>query len=146
MSNDVSDALRRLVQERAWHVCEYCLVHERDLFHGCEVDHVRSMKHRGLTTEDNLAFACLLCNRHKGTDLGSVSELSGGLVRFYNPRSDRWSEHFHWNDARIEPVTEIGEVTTLVLQFNHAERVAFRRFLSRAGRYPSIEAMALLRG
>jgi hypothetical protein len=41
MSNEVSDALRLLVAERAYRVCEYCLVHEEDAYHGCEVDHVR---------------------------------------------------------------------------------------------------------
>lgn len=28
MSNEVTDALRRRVAERAYYVCEYCLVHE----------------------------------------------------------------------------------------------------------------------
>ena len=55
MSREVGEALRRLVAERAWHVCEYCLVHEDDLFHGCEVDHVLSRKHGGQTTAENLA-------------------------------------------------------------------------------------------
>jgi hypothetical protein len=57
MSRELGDALRRLVAERAWHVCEYCLVHEDDLFHGCEVDHVISLKHDGQTTAENLACA-----------------------------------------------------------------------------------------
>ena len=72
MSSDLSEALRRLVAERADHLCEYCLVHEVDLYHGCEVDHVVSVKHGGTTVMENLAYACFHCNRHKGTDLGSV--------------------------------------------------------------------------
>jgi hypothetical protein len=28
MASDVSDRLRRQIIERAYHVCEYCLVHE----------------------------------------------------------------------------------------------------------------------
>ena len=146
MAGEVGRALRRLVAERAWHVCEYCLVHERDLYHGCEVDHILSTKHGGQTAPENLAFACFHCNRHKGTDLGSVNPRSGILVRFFNPRSDRWKEHFCWNDARIDPLTEIGEVTARLFDFNHPERIAFRKSLAEAGRYPSVEAMALLRG
>lgn len=73
MSGDISKALRRVVADRAYHVCEYCLVHEDDVYHGCEVDHVRSGKHGGVAVPENLAFACFHCNRHKGTDLGSVS-------------------------------------------------------------------------
>ena len=145
MSSEVSETLRRRVAERAWHVCEYCLVHEEDVYHGCEMDHIRSLKHEGLTVEENLAFACFHCNRHKGTDLGSMGARTGGLVRFYNPRLDRWKEHFCWNEGRIDPLTEIGEVTARVLEFNHPERVAFSRLLTEAGRYPTMEAMALLK-
>ena len=145
MSNEVSEALRRLVAERAYRVCEYCLVHEEDVYHGCEVDHILSIKHGGLTVGENLAYACFHCNRHKGTDLGSVSVRTGTLVRFYNPRSDRWLEHFCWGEARIEAVTDIGEVTVRLLEFNHPERVAFRKFLAEAGRYPTVEALARLR-
>lgn len=145
MSNEVSDALRRLVADRAYRVCEYCLVHEEDIYHGCEVDHILSVKHGGLTVVENLAYACFHCNRYKGTDLGSVSVRTGTLVRFYNPRSDRWKEHFCWGDSRIEALTDIGEVTIRLLEFNHPERVAFRKFLAEAGRYPTVEALARLR-
>jgi len=47
MGGDVSATLHRLVGERAWHVCEYCLVHEQDLYHGCEVDHIRMLSESG---------------------------------------------------------------------------------------------------
>jgi len=145
MGGDVSATLHRWVGERAWHVCEYCLVHEQDLYHGCEVDHIRSVKHGGLAVAENLAWACLHCNRHKGTDLGSVNPRTGALVRLYNPRTDRWKDHFYWRAGRIESLTEIGEATVRLLDFNHPERVAFRKLLSESGRYPSVEALALLR-
>jgi hypothetical protein len=54
-------------------------------------------------------------------------------------------EHFCWREGRIDPVTDIGEVTVRLLDFNHPERVAFRTVLIRSGRYPSVEALALLR-
>ena len=146
MSAEISDALRRLVAERADHLCEYCLVHEADVYHGGEVDHIRSVKHGGLGTPENLAYACFHCNRHKGTDLGSVSLRTGTLVRFYNPRVDHWKEHFYLSEGRIEPVSDIGEVTVRLLEFNHPERVAFRKLLADAGRYPRLEALARVRG
>ena len=145
MSREVGETLRRFVAERAYHVCEYCLVHEDDLFHGCEVDHVVSRKHGGQTTPENLAYACFHCNRHKGTDLGSVTGRAGGLIRFFNPRFDGWRQHFQWIEGRIEPLTEIGEVTARVLDFNHPERVAFRKLLTGTGHYPSVEALARLK-
>ena len=75
-----------------------------------------------------------------------MSPRTGMLTRFYNPRSDGWKEHFSWNEARIEPLTDIGEVTRRLLDFNHSERAAFRKLLAEAGRYPTVEALALLRG
>lgn len=143
MKDEVGRGLRMQVAERAYHLCEYCLVHEDDLYNGCEVDHIRSRKHDGPTVADNLAFACFHCNRHKGTDLGSISNRSGQFVRFYHPRQDRWDEHFDLTDGRIEPLTEVGAVTVRVLEMNHPERVAFRKLLGSIGRYPTVEALAL---
>ena len=57
MASEVSDLVRRHVADRAFRVCEYCLVHEDDLYYGCEVDHSRSRKHGGPTIEENLALA-----------------------------------------------------------------------------------------
>ena len=68
MSGYVPAHLRRLVTERANRVCEYCLIHRDDTFFGCEIEHVISEKHGGLTTPENLALACMTCNRLKGTD------------------------------------------------------------------------------
>ena len=70
-------ALRRLVIARADSLCEYCLLHEDDTFFGCEIDHIISEKHAGQTTESNLAYACLVCNRSKGSDIGSLMPGSG---------------------------------------------------------------------
>ena len=145
MRSDISDVLRRLVSERADHLCEYCLVHEADVYHGCEVDHVISIKHGGITVPENLAYACFHCNRHKGTDLGSLSLRTGTLVRFFNPRSDGWAQHFRVNEACIDPLSEIGEVTSRMLEFNHPERLAFRRLLMKVGRYLTVEALARIR-
>jgi hypothetical protein len=70
------------------------LIHEDDTFFGCDVDHVISEKHGGLTAVDNLAWACLLCNRAKGSDIGSISAKTAALTRLFNPRLDYWSEPF----------------------------------------------------
>ena len=72
MSEYVPAELRRLVQDRAESRCEYCLFHEDDAFFPHEPDHIIAVKHRGKTTESNLAWACFVCNRAKGSDLASV--------------------------------------------------------------------------
>ncbi len=102
----VSAKLRRLVIRRAESLCEYCLIHEADSYFGCEVDHIVSEKHGGETSEENLALSCFFCNRSKGSDLGSISPTTGELTRFFNPRIDRWSDHFALAGALIVPKTD----------------------------------------
>jgi hypothetical protein len=118
-------------------LCEYCLIHEDDTFLGCEVEHVISEKHGGRTIAENLALACVFCNRFKGSDLGSLSPVTGSLVRFFNPRTDRWGEHFELDGMRIIPRTEIGAVTVVIFGFNHPDRLLERESLRDVGRYPS---------
>ena len=72
MSSYVSAELRRLVANRADHLCEYCLIHEDHTYFGCQMDHIISEKHGGPTEVDNLAYACVFCNRAKGSDIGSM--------------------------------------------------------------------------
>jgi hypothetical protein len=111
------------------------LVHESDTYLGCQVDHVVSEKHGGVTEIGNLALACTLCNRAKGSDVGSLTD-DGVFVRFFNPRMDRWEDHFRLRGSVIEPQTAIGEVTAKILGLNVAERLMERELLQQIGRYP----------
>ena len=140
MSSYVAVALRRLVEARAEGLCEYCLIHQADTFFGCQIEHVLAEKHGGTTVADNLALACVLCNRFKGSDIGSVTERTGTLTRFFNPRTDTWSAHFQLDGPRIVPLTDIGEVTARILNLNADERVLERDALAAVGRYPTPEA------
>ena len=136
MSRYVSENLRTQVALRAVGFCEYCRIAIEDTYFGGEIDHIISLKHRGQTEFENLALACQPCNRNKGSDLGSLPESSKNLVRFFNPRTDEWDEHFRANlNGDIEALTEVGEVTMLVLGFNNQERIAERKGLIEIGRY-----------
>lgn len=145
MSSYVPIALRRLVARRATGLCEYCLIHEDDTFLGCQVEHVISEKHGGATTEENLAYACVFCNRFKGTDLGSLRSDRSQLIRFFNPRTDKWSEHFKLDGIQIVPLTEVGEVIARILEMNHFDRLLEREQLLAMGRYPSPAAASRIR-
>lgn len=137
-------ALRRLVATRANQLCEYCLMHEDDTYFGCQVDHVISEKHGGPTNPENTAYACSFCNRSKGSDIGSLIWRTNQFVRFYNPRIDRWSDHFRLNGITILALTEIGEVTVKILDLNHIDRLFEREELQRQGLYPPQAALHLL--
>lgn len=139
-STYISAQLRRRVIARATGLCEYCLLHEDDTLFGGEVDHVISEKHGGPTQEDNLAYACLLCNRNKGSDIATLIPERNALIRFFHPRRDRWSDHFQLDPAdgiTIVARTDIGEATARIFRFNDIERLQERQALQVAGRYPS---------
>ena len=143
MARWISAELRQIIADRAKSLCEYCLIAEEDTFYGCEVDHIISLKHGGSSEPDNLAYACALCNRAKESDVGSIST-SGEFTRFFNPRTDRWAEHFRLEQAAISPLTTVGEVTARILGFNDSARLHEREEMIRFGKYPSEAASVLM--
>ncbi len=144
MSNYISSETRQIVADRANNVCEYCLIGEVDAYYRHQVEHIISRKHGGSSNLDNLALACVFCNRYKGSDIASLIPETDELIRFYNPRINRWREHFRLNGVIIEPLTEIGEATVRILQMNHEDQILEREVLHRRGRYPSQSALTLI--
>ncbi len=131
MTTYIPAGLRRLVVERAKSRCEYCLILETDTFFGCQIDHVIAEKHGGPTSESNLAYTCAFCNRHKGSDIGSIADSNGEFTRFYNPRTDTWSQHFSYDNFQIVPLTPIGETTCKILQINAPDRIIEREAIGK---------------
>ena len=134
---------RQIVANRANFVCEYCLIAEADAYFKFQIEHITSRKHGGSSELKNLALACVFCNRYKGSDIASLIPETNRLTRFYNPRVDRWHEHFRLNGVFIESLTDIGEATVRILQMNHDDQILERQVLSRRGRYPSEAALLL---
>lgn len=143
MSSYIPAHLRRLVTERAQGLCEYCLIHD-DTYLQCQIEQIIAEKHGGPTSDDNLALACVFCNRAKGTDIATVLPPDGRLSRLYSPRTDLWHHHFRIVDDRIEPLTDVGLATVSLLNLNHPDRLLERRVLIDAGRYPSAPAQGLI--
>jgi HNH endonuclease len=111
MSSDIPAALRLLVRERAKGRCEYCLMPQSASAFEHEPDHIIPIQHGGKTEGENLALACLRCNRRKGPNVGSFDPDSGALVGFFNPRTQAWQDHFRLEGAIILPLTPEGRVT-----------------------------------
>ena len=135
MATDISEEMRRQVADRANRQCEYCLISDDDSGFSHQVDHIVSRKHGGVSTLENLALSCVLCNRYKGTDIASIDPDTGAVIRLLNPRQDRWTDHFRIEGARIVPTSAVGRVTASLLRLNAAERVAERLQLHALGRY-----------
>jgi len=100
-----------------------------------EVDHVIARKHGGKTDLDNLAYACLDCNHHKGTDLTSLDPQTSKITQLFNPRTQKWDDHFQLNeDGIITPLTAEGRTTAALLKFNDLLRVQIRADLITTGK------------
>lgn len=104
----ISATLRREIIERAGSRCEYCLLPSNVSFFPHEVDHVIAEKHGGKTEADNLAFACWRCNRHKGSDLGSLDPETKQFTPLFNPRTQSWAEHFTFQGEQLIGLTAEG--------------------------------------
>ena len=72
MSNRISSETRRIVTSRANYVCEYCLIAEEDSYFRFQIEYIISRKHGGNSELENLALACVFCNRYKGSDIASL--------------------------------------------------------------------------
>lgn len=129
MSTYVPASLRRQVIERAGDRCEYCRFPQSLALLAFEMEHIISEKHGGTTSLENLALACPYCNRAKGTDLGSIDPETNQLTPFFNPRTQKWPDHFTLKGAAIIPLSAEGRVTVFILQFNHPERLQERERL-----------------
>jgi hypothetical protein len=137
MKERISELIRRQVAERAECRCEYCLMPEKFLATVFHIDHIRSRKHGGKTILINLAYACPHCNQNKGSDIATFLDDTNELtIRFFNPRKDRWQEHFEVNYGEILSKTPIGEATIKILDFNQPERIMLRQVLIDIGEYP----------
>lgn len=102
-----------------------------------EIDHIIAEKHGGPTTAQNLALSCERCNSHKGPNIAGYFQ--GNHVPLFNPRKDRWSDHFRWDGPVLAALTPVGRVTFDVLAINLPNRIALRAALIEEGIFPPEE-------
>ncbi|MBK9016794.1 MAG: HNH endonuclease [Saprospiraceae bacterium] len=137
MSGYISSSIRTKVAERAGQRCEYCGLPAEYSFFKFHIDHIVSLKHGGKTMLENLAYSCSICNEFKGTDIATVLDDPSHPVRFFNPRKDKWDEHFEVEDsAKINPKSLVGAATVKIFNLNHPDSIIERRGLMQLGLYP----------
>jgi 5-methylcytosine-specific restriction endonuclease McrA len=120
-------AVRTRVRIRAGNRCEYCgLKQEREPFYRFHIEHIVARQHDGTDEFDNLALACYYCNGHKGTNLSGIDPTTRQIVPLFNPRTDRWDEHFAVRDAIVCGLSPIGRATIRLLKMNAPERLELR--------------------
>ncbi len=112
-------ALERLVRERGGEMCEYCRLGQEFTELLFVIDHIIARQHGGATVEGNLALSCEFCNRHKGPNIASVDPDTNAIVPLFNPRQDRWTDHFRWDGATVVGLTPSARATIRALSMNH---------------------------
>jgi hypothetical protein len=127
-----------LVAERAAHRCEYCRAPEVVFNFPFEVEHVIPPMHGGADDETNFALSCRACNLFKSNHLDGVDPQTETVVRLFDPRQDRWDEHFRADTATgvIVGLTPIGRATVVRLQMNTPTQSAARQQWMRLGLFP----------
>src|SRR5438874_8874034 len=93
-------------------------------------------RHGGQTVLENLALACLHCNRHKGPNIAGMDPNTGDLVRLFHPRTDLWEGHFGWTGSALTGKTAIGRAAIHVLAINDPDFLAVREALIREQAFP----------
>ena len=94
------------------------------------------VKAGGPTVANNLALACVSCSLRKGARQHIVDPQSQQEVPLFNPRVDRWSEHFQWDDVLITGLTITGRTTVQALQMNRPLVLEIRREEVARNRHP----------
>ena len=133
--------LRARVAQSAGHRCAYCQISERVVGPLLEIDHIVPESKGGSSEESNLTLACPLCNGHKSDRTEAIDPQTGRMMALFNPRLERWPDHFEWIDggALIRGKTAIGRTTVLALDLNHPDVVASRRLWASVGWHPPAE-------
>lgn len=93
-----------------------------------QIDHIISEKQRGPTISENLALSCKPCNANKGASVVRYYYDSGEVVLLFNPRKDKWTDHFRMESSgRVIGLSKTGLATIDVLDLNAAPRIQFRK-------------------
>ncbi len=128
---------RRMIIDLAGGCCEYCRIADADRLSTFEIDHIVPLKHGGEDVDHNLCLACMPCNRCKGGNVAAIDPLTDEATRLFNPRWQKWAEHFQINaDGSLSGLTPEGRATVVVLRMNEAQRVEQRFDERLLGNYP----------
>lgn len=140
-SGYVPNPLRRLVQERATGLCEYCRSRDDFTTEPFVVEHIFPRSLGGLTTQDNLAYSCSGCNGHKSVRTTGTDPHTETEAPLFHPRRDSWSVHFAWDETftTIIGSTSMGRASVAVLNLNRRPLVNLRRALVLMGIHPPDE-------
>jgi hypothetical protein len=106
-----------------------------------ECEHLLPFALGGKTTEENLWLSCRRCNEAKRVQTEARDPTTSEIVALFNPRIQRWEDHFRWSDdgTMVLGISVIGRATVVALKLNDPVIVVTRRLWVSAGWWPPIE-------
>ncbi|QLE57706.1 HNH endonuclease [Nostoc sp. TCL26-01] len=141
MSKYILESLKTQIAATDKGCCCYCLTTEANSGIPMSYDHIHPRSKGGENTFENLCLACRSCNEFKADSTEAIDPLSGEITPLFNPRQQRWAEHFVWNSdaTRVEGLTTIGRATIICLRMNNSVIVVARRRWTISGWHPPNE-------
>lgn len=114
-------SVRQQVFREANYRCEYCQTSHRLIGMPPVIEHIKPQAFGGGDSRDNLAAACYRCNEFKGAKTHAIDPESGQLIPLFNPRTQKWLEHFAWANGgtHIVGLTATGRATVVTLRLNN---------------------------
>jgi HNH endonuclease len=130
--------LRETVELRAGRRCEYCRAPQPATGVRYHLEHVFPESFGGTDDVENLALACPTCNYHKSNHLLGADEDGMAGRPLFNPRKDRWHEHFEFDSStlRLKGKTVTGKGTVNRLRMNNTMQLEARRLWVELELYP----------
>jgi HNH endonuclease len=141
MSVPIPADLRERIAQSAKNRCGYCLTQSEAMGMQMEIDHLQPLALDGTSDEENLWLACPQCNRAKGVQTTAIDPDTGRSVALFNPRNQRWAEHFVWqeNGLYVAGISPIGRATVPALRMNNEWVLRARLVWIRAGIHPPVD-------
>lgn len=121
--------------------CGYCRSSEGITGTPLEIEHVLPKALGGLTRRANLWASCHQCNLFKSDRVEALDLVTGVRTPLFNPREQRWMEHFAWVEggAYITGQTPTGRATVAALELNRPLLVRARQRWIAVGWHPPDE-------
>ncbi|MCL4265946.1 MAG: HNH endonuclease [Anaerolineae bacterium] len=135
----IPEKVRQKVREAASHRCGYCLSPQHLVMARLEIEHIVPLSKGGTNEELNLWLACPICNRHKADQTEAVDPETNQIIPLFNPRSQRWHEHFAWSEGGLKIVgkTATGRATVMALYLaDDPDALLVRSYWIQAGWHP----------
>lgn len=137
----VSAQVAAQVRADAGHRCGYCQSDERLTGSLLSIEHILPIAAGGLTERANLWRSCRECNERKGAQVQARDPETGIFVTLYNPRTQRWGDHFRWSEdgLLIIGVTPTGRATIIAVDLNRPHQIVARQRWTLVGWHPPEE-------